>query len=237
MRLARYLAQAGVTSRRKAEALIAAGRVKVNGQVVRELGFSVNEESDLVELDGRVVQRERPVYILLNKPAGYLCTLADTHGRPTVCDLLKGVNQRVYPVGRLDYDTEGLLLLSNDGDFAYLITHPRFEIEKTYEAWVKGRVVRRALEQLKGGVMVDGIKTGPAQVKVLAREKDRTLLEIRIHEGRKRQVKKMCAAVGHPVISLKRTRLADLTLNGLRPGEFRYLTAEEVRRLKELARG
>jgi len=237
LRLARYLAAAGVTSRRKAEALITAGRVKVNGQVIRELGFSVNEESDRVELDGRVVRRERPVYILLNKPRGYLCTLVDTHGRPTVLQLLKGVTERVYPVGRLDYDTEGLLLLTNDGDFAYSMTHPRFEIEKTYEAWVEGRVTRRALEELRDGVFIDGVKTAPAKVRVLVRRRDRTLLEIKIHEGRKRQVKKMCAAVGHPVTSLKRTRIADLALDGLSPGEFRYLTEQEVKHLGAQARG
>ncbi len=237
LRLARYLAAAGITSRRKAETLIQAGRVKVNGRVVRELGFVINEEKDQVELDGWLLHREEPVYILLNKPSGYLCTLADTHGRPTVVDLLRGVTQRVYPVGRLDYDTEGLLLLSNDGDFTHLMTHPRFEIEKVYEAWVQGMVSRKAIERLRAGVIIDAVKTAPAKVRVLAKRKDRTLMEIRIHEGRKRQVKKMCASVGHPVVALKRTRFGDLTLDGLRPGEFRYLTKDEVEYLQNLAQG
>jgi 23S rRNA pseudouridine2605 synthase len=235
MRLSRFLAVAGAASRRKAEDIIRAGRVRVNQALVKDPAFNVEAEHDRVELDGRVLQLEEPVYILLYKPAGYLSTVTDTHGRPTVLDLLPAVRQRLYPVGRLDLDTEGLLLLSNDGDFTYLITHPRHEIEKVYQAEVKGEVTRRVVRQLRDGVMVDGRPTSPARVKVLKRSRGRTRLEIRIHEGRKRQVKKMCASVGHPVLSLKRTALGVLTLQGLKPGDYRHLTRQEVDQLRSLA--
>jgi len=231
LRLSRFIAAAGVTSRRKAETLIKQGRVKVNGQVVTELGLVVDGNRDTVELDGRRLKVEKPVYILLYKPPGYLSTVTDTHGRPTVLDLLPGENRRVYPVGRLDYDTEGLLLLSNDGNFAYLMTHPRHEIEKVYEALVEGRVGRADVNRLKAGVVIDGRKTAPASVRILQRYENRTLLEIRIHEGRKRQVRKMCAVVGHPVVKLKRSALGGLTLGGLKPGDYRYLSEQEVESL------
>lgn len=237
MRLSRYIAASGITSRRKAEELIKEGRVKVNGLLVKEVGFTINESQDKVELDNEPLKMQKNVYILLYKPPGYLSTVTDERGRPTVLDLLPGIRQRIYPVGRLDYDTEGLLLLSNDGDFTYLMTHPRHEIEKTYEAMVSGQVGHDALNRLREGVLIDGRVTSPAAVRILKRSRDHTLLEIRIHEGRKRQVKKMCAEVGHPVISLKRTAVGGLTLGNLAPGNYRYLAPPEVEHLKKLARG
>ena len=236
MRLAKYLAEAGVASRRKAEELIMQGRVSVNGLVVKEKGCTINPGLDRVEFDGRiVVTREEKVYILLYKPAGYISSVFDPQGRPTVMDLLKDVNLRVYPVGRLDFDTEGLLLLSNDGEFTNLMIHPRYEITKTYQALVVGEPGEQSLCRLQEGIQLEDGITAPARVNILKTFTDKTLLEIEIHEGRKRQVKRMCQAIGHPVISLKRTALGFLNLQGVASGKYRFLIPEEVNKLKELA--
>lgn len=240
MRLAKALARAGVASRRRAEELVRAGRVRVNGEVVTDPAFRVREGTDVLEVDGRAVEapRER-VTILLYKPAGYVSTVRDPWGRPTVLDLLGHTPWRLYPVGRLDLDTEGLLLLTNDGELAQLLTHPRYEVEKTYEALVRGQPAAKALARLRQGVRLEDGWTVPARVRVLARKGSNTVLEITVHEGRKRQIKRMCLAVGHPVLKLKRTRLSFLTLAGLAPGKYRFLTREEVERLKAeaLAKG
>lgn len=235
MRLAKYLAEAGVASRRKAEELIMQGRVKINGLVVKEKGCTINPDVDRVEFDGRIISREEKVYILLNKPAGYISSVFDPQGRPTVMELLKDIKLRVYPVGRLDFDTEGLLLLSNDGDFTNLMIHPRYEINKTYQALVKGKPDKKSLQILQEGIQLEDGITAPARVNILKTFQDRTLLEIEIHEGRKRQVKRMCLAVGHPVISLKRTTFGSLKLQGVAPGKYRFLTPSEVNRLKQQA--
>jgi 23S rRNA pseudouridine2605 synthase len=235
LRLAKYLAEAGIASRRKAEELIAQGRVSVNGLLVQEKGYIINPALDRVEFDGRIIAREKKIYILLHKPAGYISSVFDPQGRPTVMDLLEDINLRVYPVGRLDFDTEGLLLLSNDGEFTNLMIHPRYEITKTYQALVAGEPGEESLRRLQEGIQLEDGITAPARVNILKTFKDKTLLEIKIHEGRKRQVKRMCQAIGHPVISLKRTALGCLNLQGVASGKYRFLIPEEVNKLKELA--
>lgn len=235
MRLAKYLAMAGAASRRQAEDLIRAGRVKVNGQVVNTPAINIDPEQDEIWFDGQLQYPEQMTYLLLYKPVGYISSVYDPQGRPTVMELVKDIGQRIYPVGRLDLDTEGLLLMSNDGEFANLMIHPRYEMSKTYEVLVEGKVEGKALEQLKRGVILDDGVTAPAQVQVIRLQNAQTLLEIEIHEGRKRQVRRMCAAVGHPVVHLKRVAFSGLTLKGLKPGQYRRLTFREKEELLQKA--
>jgi 23S rRNA pseudouridine2605 synthase len=229
VRLNAYLARAGVASRRGAEELIRAGRVRVNGEVAGLATFV--EASDRVELDGRPLAPEPPVYVLLHKPAGVVTTARDPHGRPTVVDLVD-VPQRVVPVGRLDADTTGALVLTNDGPLAHRLAHPRYEVDKVYEAEVEGRPGDEAMRLLAEGVELDDGRTAPAAVRRLAPSR----LELTLHEGRKHQVKRMCEAVGHPVRRLHRRGYAGLTLEGLEPGAWRELTAEEVAALRAATR-
>jgi pseudouridine synthase len=239
-RLARFLAHAGVASRRHAEALIAAGRVQVNGVTIREQGSRVDPARDVVRVDGQIIQAgSRHVYILLHKPEGYLSTVSDPQGRPTVLDLLPAELRRlrVYPVGRLDNDTSGLLLLTNDGDFALRLTHPRYALEKHYEAVVQGQPTGASLHALRHGVVITEdngrrYKTAPATLDQIRHEGEHTRLTLTIHEGRKRQVRRMLATVGLPVLALKRTGVGDLTLGNLAPGKWRYLTEQEVTALR-----
>lgn len=239
-RLARFLAHAGVASRRHAEDLIAAGRVQVNGITIREQGARVDPERDVVLVDGEVVQvGTQQVYILLHKPVGYLSTVSDPQGRPTVLDLLPAELRglRVYPVGRLDNDTSGLLLLTNDGDFALHLTHPRYALEKHYEALVQGRPGHPLLHALRQGVVITEdngrrYKTAPARVRALRHEGEHTRLALTIHEGRKRQVRRMLAAVGLTVLELRRVGIGTLTLGSLPTGKWRYLSAEEITALR-----
>ena len=225
MRLNAYLARAGVASRRGADELIKAGRVRVNGSR-GELNTFVAAD-DVVELDGRRVAPQRLAYVLLHKPAGVVTTARDPHGRPTVVELVPH-EARVVPVGRLDADTTGALLLTNDGPLAHRLAHPRYRVEKMYEAEVEGRPDRAALRALAEGVELDDGRTAPARVRLLAPAR----LELVLHEGRKHQVKRMCAAVGHPVLRLHRSRYAGLGLDGLAPGEWRELTREELERIR-----
>lgn len=235
-RLARFLAHTSVASRRHAEQLIADGRVQVNGVTIREQGQRIDPGRDVVRVDGRIVQAaSEHVYLLLHKPAGYLCTASDPQGRPTVLDLLPPEVRalRVYPVGRLDYDTSGLLLLTNDGDFALHLTHPRYELEKCYEALVQGAPTYAALRALRQGVNITEDngrrhKTTPARARILRPSGENTWLEMRIHEGRKRQVRRMLAAIGLNVLSLKRVAIGNLTLGKLPTGQWRYLADAEV---------
>jgi 23S rRNA pseudouridine2605 synthase len=231
MRLAKYLAHAGVASRRSAESLIAQGRVTVDGQVVTDPARSV-EEGRAVQLDGRAVGgAERRVVYALNKPVGVLSTARDTHGRRTVLDLIDAGGLRLYPVGRLDADTSGLILLTNDGELANRLTHPRYEVPKTYRAKLAGgRVSTRALARLREGVQLEDGPTAPAIVRALGEHE----IELTIHEGRKRQVRRMCDAVGHPVRELVRVRFGPLSLQGLAPGAHRRLREAEVERLRTL---
>lgn len=228
MRLQKYLALAGVASRRAAEQYITDARVSVNGNVVTELGTKVTD-NDIVCFDGMEVKPEsKKVYIMLNKPVGYVTTVSDDQGRPTVMDLLGDVNSRVYPVGRLDFNTEGLLLLSNDGDFTYKITHPKHKLDKTYEVWVTGKAKPNALKLLETGVIIDGRKTAPAKADIIDASQHSAVLSITIHEGRNRQVRKMCQAVGFKVMGLKRVSEGGLILGNLPIGKWRHLNPNEV---------
>lgn len=236
VRLQKYLSQAGIASRRKAEELICQGKVKVNNKIVTELGRKINPKKDEVEFQGkRVVVQEDKVYILLNKPIGYVTTVKDQFNRDSVLDLVK-VKQKVVPVGRLDMYTSGALILTNDGDFVYQVTHPKHEIEKTYTVTVKGLVSKQAVEQLKEGVVIEDYKTRPAKVKILKieEEKKQSRLEITIHEGKNRQVRKMCEAVGYSVLALHRSKIAGIGIKDIPLGKWRYLNSEE--RKKILAR-
>jgi 23S rRNA pseudouridine2605 synthase len=233
-RLQKVLARAGMGSRRVAEDLIAEGRVTVNGEVA-VLGRRVDADHDHIALDGvAVIARDDLVYYLLNKPAGHVSTASDPQGRPTVVDLVP-TTPRVYPVGRLDYDTEGLLLLTNDGDLTQLLTHPSFGVVKTYLAEVEGDPAPATVRRLREGVELDDGLTAPARGKVVQRRGDTSAVELGIHEGRNRQVRRMCEAVGHPVRRLVRIRIGPLSDRQLRPGDWRPLSRGEVRRLYEAA--
>ena len=237
-RVQKIIAAAGITSRRAAEELILEGRVRVNGKVVTEMGVKADPDHDHIKVDGKLINPQQPLtYVMLNKPAGYVTTMADPEGRPTVSDLLKGIRTRVYPVGRLDYHTEGLLLLTNDGDFAYRVTHPRHELPKTYLAKIKGVLEARDVENLEKGVFLQDGRTAPARVKVLRKEESNSWVEITIHEGRKRQVRRMIDHTGHTVIKLKRTRVGNLGLGDLTAGTYRHLASDEVKALQEMAQG
>lgn len=231
-RLQKILAKAGVASRRTAEALIKAGRVAVDGETVTEMGVQVDPHCQRITVDGRpVTLEEKKIYLLLNKPAGYVTTLQDPQGRPIITELLQDVSERVFPVGRLDLDTEGALLLTNDGDLANQIIHPRYEVNKTYEATVQGRPDRAKLRQLEQGIMLEGKKTWPAEVKMLESNDLTSVIEIIIHEGKKRQVRKMFAAIGHPVLHLKRTAYGKLRLGSLPAGSYRFLTTKDLKQI------
>ena len=235
VRLQKLISQAGIASRRAAEKLIADGRVTVNGETVREMGTKADPSHDDIRVDGRRIKSaERLRYILLYKPAGYVTTRSDPQRRPTVLDLLRGVKEYVYPVGRLDYDTEGLLLLTNDGDLTARLTHPRHGVDRTYEARVAGMPDEEAVERLRRGIPLDGRRTLPAEVSLLNKRRGAGdgVLAITIREGRNRQVRRMLEAVGHPVKKLIRVGIGPLGDRGLRPGDWRELTAVEVEKLK-----
>lgn len=235
VRLNKFLALAGVASRREADRWIQEGRISVNNQVVEELGLRVDEDKDVVRVDGRKIQvKTQPVYILLNKPAGYLVTLKDPFRRPTVRTLLPASLGRVFPVGRLDLATEGLLVLTNDGELAFRLSHPRFGVKKVYLAKIKGEPDKEALRRLERGVHLERAKTAPAKVVLLAPGQKSSWLRLELQEGRKREVREMCRAVGHPVLELRRVEFAGLGLGNLKPGQWRHLEPGEVRRLKSL---
>lgn len=234
MRLQKYLADAGVASRRKSEELIAAARVTVDGIIVTEPGTKVSGHEN-VAVDGITVSpAEKKVYIMLNKPEGIVTTVKDQFSRKSVIDMLDGVKERVYPVGRLDYDTSGLLLLTNDGDLAYKLTHPSRGVFKKYTARIDGAISREDIILLENGVKIEGYTTSKASVKVLSADKSSSRLEITIHEGKNRQVRKMFEAVGRTVLSLKRIEFGGLDLEGLPEGRWRYLDENEVLHLKSL---
>jgi 23S rRNA pseudouridine2605 synthase len=236
MRLAKYLAQAGVASRRGAEEIIFQGRVEVNGVIVKVPQTPVSHE-DSVTVDGKPVGGPAgKLYLLLNKPAGYISTVKDTHGRPTVMDLISDLAVRLYPVGRLDADTSGVLLLTNDGELSYRLTHPRYGVKKIYHVQVSGYPSSKDLEELSGGVVIDGAKTAPVLVRILERfnPQHNAYLEITMIEGKKRQVKRICKAIGHPVITLHRFSFAGIEAGDLREGAYRFLKTDEVNRLYQL---
>ena len=228
-RLQKILAKAGLASRRNAEELIRQGKVTVDGKVVTEMGVRVDPEKQVVAFEGRPLrQEEEKIYLLLNKPRGYVTTLNDPQGRPIVTSLLSGITSRVFPVGRLDFDTEGALILTNDGDFAERILHPRFEIQRTYQAEVRGLPTPEKIRLLEEGVELEGKKTWPATVRIVAKTATTTTLEITIHEGRKRQVRLMCQAIGHRVFALKRIAYGGLRLDALPIGKYRRLTPADL---------
>ena len=234
MRLQRYLAGCGIASRRNAEKLVESGRVAVNGIVAR-LGETIDPEKDVVTCDGKPVRPEAPVYVILNKPKETVTSARDTHGRKTVIDCVEGVSARVFPVGRLDVDVEGALLLTNDGELAFRLMHPKYQVEKVYLATVTGEVTREALARIEEGVPLEDGPTAPAKARIVNRRQGTTLLRLTLHEGRKREVKRMCAAIGHPVRELQRVSIAGITARGLRPGEWRYLTSHEIAALRRVA--
>ena len=236
MRLQKYMAMCGVAARRKCEEMIAAGRVNVNGQIITEMGTQV-EETDVVLVDGvRIMPEEEKKYILYHKPAGEVTTVSDDKGRETVMDRFKDFEVRLYPVGRLDYDSEGLLLLTNDGELAQRLTHPSCEVDKVYLARVTGNPSNEAIDKLRRGVFMEGDerRTCPASVRVVRDESLYSDIVVSIHEGRNRQVRRMFDAVGHKVLLLRRIRFGSLELGDLKRGEWRELTAQEVEELKKL---
>lgn len=231
-RLQKIIAAAGLASRRKAEDLIVEGRVTVNGQVITQLGSKADATRDHIRVDGKLLRPPgRHVYLLLNKPPGYVSTVSDPQHRPTVLSLLRGIKERVYPVGRLDYHSSGLILLTNDGELANFLMSRASAVPRTYHVKLEGRPDLRELEKLEQGIVLDGRRTVPARIRLLA-ERDKPWYEITLTEGRYHQVRRMFERVGQGVIKLKRVRLAFLSDEGLAPGRFRYLTPEEVARLK-----
>ncbi len=232
MRLQKYLAQCGVASRRKAEELISAGKVTVDGKTVQEMGVRITPgKSRVTCMNKPVVEKEQLVYFLLNKPKGYVTTVSDPQGRPVVTSLLNSLKMRLFPVGRLDLDTEGALILTNDGDFAQKVQHPSHETNKTYEALVKGLPHKHMLEKLRTGVLIEGKKTYPAKISVTGKKGRSSLIQITIHEGRKRQVRKMFDHIGHPVLNLKRLAYGKLTLHTLASGKYRQLNSSDLKKI------
>jgi len=228
------LAQAGVASRREVDKMIAEGRIKVNGQVVQVLGYKIDDEKDRVDVEGRRVEKEEElVYLMINKPPGYLVTLKDNFQRPTIQQLLPSLGKRVFPVGRLDYDSSGLLLLTNDGELAYRLTHPRFKVPKAYLVKVKGEPDPSELTRLEKGIYLDDKKTAPAKIAQIGGDPKTSLLKIEIYEGRKREVKRMFQAIGYKVLQLQRINFGGLRLGSLKMGEWRFLTRKELDSLKK----
>lgn len=234
IRLQKFLADAGVASRRKAEELILQGKVSVNDKVVNQLGVKVDSNRDIIKYNNQVIKiQSEYVYILLNKPIGYVTTVKDQFNRESVMDLVK-IKERVVPVGRLDMYTSGALILTNDGEFVYKVTHPKHEIEKTYTVTIKGKVTEEQVESLKKGVTIDeNYITKPAKVKILKidEDKNQSRLEITIHEGKNRQIRKMCEAVGHRVLALHRSKIAGIGVKDIPLGKWRYLTKKEIERI------
>ncbi len=232
MRINKYIAGSGVCSRRKADELIANGNVKVNGAVLKEPGYDV-KEGDVVSVNGTVIEsQEKSVYYLLNKPIGFVTTAKDEQDRATVLDLVADIPERVFPVGRLDMNTSGALILTNDGKVSYRISHPKHEVFKTYRALVSGVISKEKIWKLRNGVDIGGYVTKPARVTIIGENKNSTLLEISIYEGRNRQVRKMCKAVGNPVQELQRISIGEIRLGRLKEGSFRKLTPAEIDYLK-----
>ena len=236
MRLNKYLATCGLGSRRKCEQFISDNRVTINGQHVFDLSTIVNE-GDVVCVDGRIVKPfEKKIYLMLNKPVCYITACSDDRGRKCVVDLVPSAYGKVFPVGRLDYNTSGLLLLTNDGDLTYKLTHPKHEVDKTYLARVKGRLTKSEIENFKNGLKIEDYVTSKAKLKVIKydEKKDTSILEIKIHEGKNRQVRKMCKAINHPVLRLKRTAMGKIKIQDCEIGKYRYLTDNEIKYLKNI---
>lgn len=231
MRIQKFMAQCGVASRRKSEELILKGLVQVNGAIIKEPGFPVDPDKDEIIVNGKKLTEASKIYIMINKPKGVLSTSEDTHGRQRVLDLVP-TKERLYTVGRLDMDTEGLLLLTNDGELTFYLTHPKHEFSKTYLGLVKGCPDHQSLERFRQGLDIEDYHTAPAAIQIVKKNREASLLEISIHEGKNRQIRKMCAAIGHPIIDLKRVAIGKITLGDLKPGDWRYLNNDEILYLK-----
>ena len=232
IRLQKYLAQCGVASRRKCEALILSGKIRVNGVIITEMGTKIIQARDKVTFGGKLVEdKEKLLYYLLNKPKGYVTTLSDPQGRPIVISLIKNVSARLFPVGRLDLDTEGALILTNDGRFAQQVQHPSNQTNKTYEAVIKGRLQPADAVNLERGILLEEKMTAPAKITILSRKGGSSLIRITIHEGRKRQIKKMFAHIGHPVLHLKRTAYGKLFLGNIPSGKYRQLDSKDLKKI------
>jgi 23S rRNA pseudouridine2605 synthase len=228
-RLQKILAQAGVCSRRAAEELIRQGRVRVDGTLVTEMGLKVDQNRHRITVNGKSLQgSEEKITLLLNKPKGYVTTMSDPQGRPIVSSLIKNIEQRLFPVGRLDLDTEGALLMTNDGELAQKLLHPKFEVNKTYQVVIRGHIDQKKIQALEQGIDLDGRQTWPAKITVQEKSEKITTLHIIIHEGRKRQVRRMFEAVGHPVVHLKRLAYGNLRLGNLAPGKYRLLSLQDL---------
>jgi 23S rRNA pseudouridine2605 synthase len=233
-RLQKYMARCGVASRRKCEIIIKSGNVRVNDSIITELGSKIDPEKDVVKVDNKIVKpEERKIYIALNKPIGYVSTVKDERGRKTIIDLID-IAERIYPIGRLDYDTSGLILLTNDGSIYNKVIHPRQSIDKVYIALIKGHPTQEEIKKFCTGVDIGGYITASANFKVLRKVKSDYEVKITIHEGKNRQVRKMCDAIGHPVISLKRISIGDIKLNNLNLGKWCYLSDDEIAYIKGL---
>jgi 23S rRNA pseudouridine2605 synthase len=236
-RLQKVLAEAGVASRRKCEELITAGRVQVNDEVVTTLGVKVDANADSIRVDGKPIRKQAKVYVIFNKPKGVITSAEDPEGRKTVTDFFRHMKERIYPIGRLDYDTEGLLLMTNDGEFAHLLTHPKHHVPRTYLATVKGVPHGSLLDKLREGIQLEDGMTSPAEVEYqnVIPEKNEAVIKITIYEGRNRQVRRMFEAIHHPVLKLKRVQFGPLLLSGLPRGKFRLMSPQEVKELREAA--
>ncbi len=235
MRINKYIAKSGLCSRRKAEELIINNEVSVNDVLIKELAFKVDEKKDIVKVKGKIISiKEELVYYLLNKPIGYISSAKDERGRKTVIDLLKEVKERIYPIGRLDYDTSGLLLLTNDGDLTYKITHPKHNINKVYEAYVEGIPTKDEIYSFEKGLNIEDYKTSKAKIDIIDIKGKNSVVRITIHEGKNRQVRKMCDKINHPVIKLKRVSIGNIKLNDLKEGKYRPLTNQEIKYLYSL---
>lgn len=237
MRLQKFIAECGIASRRNAEKIIESGRVTVNGELVDYMGCVINPEEDVVEIDGRVIEPEnKKYYIVLNKPKNYVTTVSDDLGRPTVMQLVSDINARIYPVGRLDFDTTGLLIMTNDGEFANILTHPKHVVNKTYIARIDKPLDENQLDRLRNGIDLDGVLTSPANAENIKRPQKGFEVKITIHEGKNRQVRRMLDAVGANVMSLKRISVGSLTLGNLPEGKWRRLSDAEINKLRGKAK-
>ncbi|MBS4536241.1 rRNA pseudouridine synthase [Clostridium sp. D2Q-14] len=237
MRLQKFMAKSGVASRRKSEKIILEGKVEVNGKIIKELGYKINVNKDIIKVNGKKIEMEKEKkYIIINKPVGYVTTVSDQFNRKTVMDLIPNINLRLYPVGRLDYDTSGLLLLTNDGDLAYKLTHPSHEINKTYIAKVKGIPSKDELNKFRNGLNIENYLTSKAEIEILNKNNNSSILKIVIHEGKNRQVRKMCDKINHPIIKLKRICIGDIKLGDLKEGEYRDLNSKEINYFKKYSK-
>jgi pseudouridine synthase len=234
IRLNRFLALCGISSRRESENLIASGRIKINGRTVRKQGIKIDPDKDKVSFDGVIINPEEKLYLIINKPKGYVTTSFDPQKRPTVLDLIPDIEARVYPVGRLDYNSEGLLILTNDGDFSFRLIHPKYKVGKIYIVKLYGGFSPKKLEKLRTGVMLSDGLTAPCRVKLVRAKGKETILEMEIYEGKKRQIRRMCTSLGYRVVELRRVQIGTLKLGGLKSGAYRYLGPNEVGKLKEL---